>query len=190
MSSRLRIPRALGFLAIVALFVASACSEEEIVLEPYLPSSAYDAYSHSLAETNLAGTALGRDWIASGERALSAPVEVSSPFEETGYFDAARPAAVGYHFSVLAGQRIEAAVQVDSTEPLRIFLDLYRVPEEVSQGPLHVASSPAKDPRLQFKASSRRRISATGAARAFAGWPLHADDSQRRGIRVSGRRPR
>ncbi len=49
----------LGFLA-SAIWLA-AC-KREIVPEPYLPSSAHDAYRYSLEQANLHTTALGRDW--------------------------------------------------------------------------------------------------------------------------------
>ena len=60
-----------------SIVFAAAC-QPEIVPEPYVPTSAHDAYRHSLEETGLSATALGRDWQKGGESALRSPVAPTS----------------------------------------------------------------------------------------------------------------
>ena len=48
------------------------------------------------------------------------PVEMSPPFREVGYFDETSPGAIGYVFEVTGGQRIDAEVTLEASEPLRV----------------------------------------------------------------------
>lgn len=49
-----------------------------------------------LRTSALATTALGRDWIAAGDRALRAPLAVALPYREVGYFAAEEVGAVAF----------------------------------------------------------------------------------------------
>jgi len=134
--------RVAAVLVVVAL--AAACAQDvEEVPEIYRPTNAHDAYLRSLVTANLGSSALARDWIAAAESALREPVGVSSSFREVGYFDESSPAAIGYVFSVTGGQRIEAEVELDGGEPLRLFMDLYRLLDDDPAAPVHVATSAA-----------------------------------------------
>ena len=133
-----------------SIVFASAC-QPEIVPEPYVPTNAHDAYRHSLEETDLSETALGRDWEKAGESALRSPVEVETPFKETVYIDAAHAFAAGYRFSVVRGQRTEVQLSVQPTSDWRIYLDLFREPEGQVEPPVHVASGGEGDLRLAFE---------------------------------------
>ena len=127
--------------AVLSASLAVACAQEiERVPEPYRPTTAHEAYGHALGEARLSGSALGRDWIEAAERAIAAPVEITSPFRETGYFDAARADAVGYAFSVEGGQRIEVEVEIESSKPMRLFLDMFRAVGGDPAAAVHVAS--------------------------------------------------
>ncbi len=144
-----RVGDSLRKTALTLLLVAMvACWQEEIVPEPYLPTDAWDAYCHGLVTAGLDATALGRDWIEAGERALSAPVGASLPYAEAGAFDPRAAHAVGYRFGVDRGQRVEAAVQLGSQASARVYLDLFRLGQA---GPVHVASSEAGSSRLAFE---------------------------------------
>jgi murein DD-endopeptidase MepM/ murein hydrolase activator NlpD len=110
------------------------------VPEIYRPTNAHDAYQHSLVEANLSSSALARDWVTAATTALRQPVEVSAPFRETGYFAESAAGAVGYLFSVRRGQRIDAKLQIDAPEPLRIFMDLFRLLDDDPQALVHVAT--------------------------------------------------
>ena len=126
----------------LALGLALAgCSQAlEEVPDIYQPTNAHEAYRHALLETQLDGSALGRDWLAASDSALRRPVDVSPPFRETGYFDATEAAAMGYVFEVSRGQRLDAQVEIDASEPVRIFMDLFRLADGNPQSPVHVAT--------------------------------------------------
>ena len=139
----------LGRAALILLMVCSSCAQEEIVPEPYRPSSAWDAYRHGLSEAGLASTALAREWVAIAASVAKDPVRLQLPYRERGAFDARAAHASGYHFAALRGQRIEVVVGLEADRPVRVFLDLFRIEEDAE--PLHVASAPATETRLAFE---------------------------------------
>lgn len=137
-------------LGTTALLIA-AC-EREIVPEPYAPTSAHDGYRHGLEQAGLLETALGRDWQEAAGAALRSPVDVAAPFRESFYVDPAAAFAAGYRFSVRRGQRTEIQLEVEPANDWRLFLDLFRAPDEGSEdGPVHVASGGERDRRLAFE---------------------------------------
>jgi murein DD-endopeptidase MepM/ murein hydrolase activator NlpD len=126
------------------LLATAACSRDvEEVPDVYRPTNAHAAYRQGLIEMDLSNSALGRDWIEADERALRAPIPVTSPFRESGYFDAASATAVAYTFSVTRGQRVDAEVRIDSNEPLRVFVDMFRLVDDDPLAPVHVATGAA-----------------------------------------------
>lgn len=122
------------------------------MLAPYVPRNAHQAYGHSLAQTRLAQTALGRDWLAAAENALAAPADVALPFTAVEPFEATRPRALGYRFEVSAGQRIAIEIDIEADEPLEAFVDLFRTGRSLD----HVASAPPAP--ASGSQSPRRRI--------------------------------
>ena len=125
----------------LAMSVLACTQQVEHVPPPFQPSTAHEAYAQSLVNSQLAHTALGRDWIHAAGESLLDPIKVESPFRETGYFDASRATAVAYMFSVRGGQRIAAEIELEASQPLRVFMDLYRLVDGQPAAPVHVASS-------------------------------------------------
>lgn len=138
------------FLLLLLLLASFRCKQEEVP-EPYIPTNAHESYRYSLEQTNLASTALGRDWIAAAEKAMNRPVEISPPFEEVFYVDPAAAFAVGYRFSVLRGQRMELEVTSEGLEPARLFIDLFRVRDTSPQEWPKVASADKDENRFEFE---------------------------------------
>lgn len=140
-SSSTAARRALSLAVLTLAFSVVACNQQvEEVPEVYRPTNEHDAYRHGLVQSGLGTTALSRDWIAASETALREPVTISAPFRESGYFDEAAAAAVGYRFDVTAGQRIDAQVDIAGRGAMRIFMDLFRLVDDDPQAPIHVAS--------------------------------------------------
>jgi murein DD-endopeptidase MepM/ murein hydrolase activator NlpD len=137
-------------LCLAALLFLAAC-RREIVPEPYVPTNAHDAYRHGLEQAGLSRTALARDWATAADGALRSPVEVEAPFQEMIFVDPAEAFAVGYRLPVKRGQRTEVQLVLDPPSDWRLFLDLFRVPENGEEGPLHVASGGEGDLRLAFE---------------------------------------
>ncbi len=128
------------FLLTLAMSALACTQQVERVPPPFQPSTAHEAYAQSLIDSQLAHTALGRDWIHAAGESLVDPIKVESPFRETGYFDASQPTAIAYMFSVRGGQRIAAEVKLEASQPLRVFMDLYRLVAGDPAAPVHVAS--------------------------------------------------
>ena len=136
-----RIDRVLLPLLLVSTLIVPAACRKVNVPDAYQPAADHSDYAQSLEISDLNGTALGRQWISAGEKALASPVRIEPPLEETGYWNPSIPAALAFQFGVQAGQRIEIGFQLRSTEENRVFIDLFRVS---SDGKLsHVASQPS-----------------------------------------------
>ena len=133
-----------------ALAAALGC-QPEIVPARYVPTDAHDAYRHALEVSGLSETALGRDWSVAAAAALRSATEIDIPFKETNYIDAARAFATSYAFAVARGQRTEIQLTLQPTSDWRVYLDLFRLPEEADGEPVHVATGGEGDLRLAFE---------------------------------------
>jgi murein DD-endopeptidase MepM/ murein hydrolase activator NlpD len=129
---------ATGMMALLAL---SACEEVERVQDRFRDLTPYEAYQESLAEAGLAETALARDWLAAGRRAVEGAAPVSLPFEEEGFIAAEEPGAMAYRVSVGRGQRLTAEVTLAGAADTRLFVDLFRVPASPDDMPRPIYSS-------------------------------------------------
>ena len=86
-----------------------------------------DEYVESLKDFDLDRSALGRDWMQAGDRALAEPVAAGMPFSESGYFAPATPAAVGYRVALRRGRKLVVDVTFDSAQPAQLFIDLFEL---------------------------------------------------------------
>jgi peptidoglycan LD-endopeptidase LytH len=120
-----------------------------IVPSVYRPRDDHAAYRRALAALELDRTALGADWVVTGEQALVTPTAVTSSVFRVGYFNPLRPDAAGFIFTAEAGKTIEVTVSVDDGDHMTIFADLFRAED----GGLlnHVASAGAGDRRIEFE---------------------------------------
>ena len=106
------------------------CEEIEQIQDGFRDMTPHEAYRESLAAAGLDETALGRDWLAAGQAAITAPVRVTPPFQEEGYLTAEQPGAMAYLVSVPRGRRLTAEVSLQSEDGTRVFVDLFRVAED------------------------------------------------------------
>ncbi len=136
---------------LLPLLLIIPCCKKEIVPEPYKPTHAHDGYLHSLREANLSDTALGRDWIFSADEALKKPLDITLPLEEIFYISPNEALAVAYRFDVKRGQKIELEVSVESEKPSRLFIDCFRVRDELEADLLLVASANESERFLAFE---------------------------------------
>jgi murein DD-endopeptidase MepM/ murein hydrolase activator NlpD len=109
------------------------------------PPSPHEAYADSLRSSALDQTALGQDWLRAAAQALEAPVEVTLPFRESGYFPPERATAVAYRFELTRGRRLAVEASFDSLGQGRLFVDVFRVQpgephERVSSMPADAAA--------------------------------------------------
>ena len=132
--ARRRRGRRLGIgLAIAAL---GACEQIEKLQDRSRDLTPYEAYQENLAAAGLAETALALDWAAAGREAVEEPIAVDLPFEEEGYITAEDPLAVGYRVHIPRGQKLTFVVHLDTEEGTRLFVDLFRVPNDEEEDPL------------------------------------------------------
>ncbi len=127
--------------SLLALFVLAGCEEVEQVRDRFRDLTPHEAYQESLEEVGLAETALGRDWLAAGRRAVDGAAPVSLPFEEEGFIAPEEPGAVAYRVSIARGQRLTAEVTLTSDDATRVFVDLFRVATSEDAPPRPVFSS-------------------------------------------------
>lgn len=115
---------------LLALGALAACEQTEIIQDRFRDLTPYEAYQENLAAAGLHETALALDWAAAGLEALEDPVAVDLPFEEEAYITADDPLAVGYRVHIPRGRKLTFAVAIDSDEGTRLFIDLFRVPDD------------------------------------------------------------
>ncbi len=122
--------RRLSIGLLLALGALAACEQAEMLEDRFRDLTPYEAYQENLAVAGLHETALAHDWAAAGREALEDPIEVGLPFEEEAYITADDPLAVGYRVHVPRGRKLTFAVAIDSDEGTRLFIDLFRVPND------------------------------------------------------------
>jgi peptidoglycan LD-endopeptidase LytH len=89
------------------------------------PASPRDEYVESLRSAGLDRSALGRDWIAAGARALAAPVAAPVPAHERGFFPAGEATAVAYRVAAPTGRRLHVRVEAEADSGTRLFVELF-----------------------------------------------------------------
>jgi murein DD-endopeptidase MepM/ murein hydrolase activator NlpD len=142
-----------GVLALVigVVVLLSACAPSTMLRRAFPPAFPHEEYAQSLRQAGLDQTALGRDWLAAAQGALHTTLRVTPPHRETGYFAPHEPGAVAYRFDARRGQRLRFDVEVEASEPGRLFIDLFW---QGSGSDLeHVASAPAGTGRLEHDAA-------------------------------------
>jgi murein DD-endopeptidase MepM/ murein hydrolase activator NlpD len=135
---------------ILFLFVVAGC-KKEIVPKAFYPRSAHEAYAHSLEQANLHLTALGRDWIAAGQKSLESAVDITLPYEEAFYWDSRSAEAGAYRFFVKRGVRVEVEIGVQTADSLLLFADLFRESGDTLIQRIHVATADDQKHRLEFE---------------------------------------
>jgi murein DD-endopeptidase MepM/ murein hydrolase activator NlpD len=119
-----------GLLAILLLVLG--CEPLEKVRDSFRDLTPHEAYLAALAEAGLAQTALVRDWIAVSREAVAEAPLVQLPFQEEGFIAPDEAVAMAYRLRIGRGQRLSGEVDLASGKETRVFVDLFRVPEEAA----------------------------------------------------------
>lgn len=112
----------------------------------FRPSSPHEQYAGSLRTAKLDQTALGTDWLAAGNRALSDSLRISIPYRESGYFAAQKPFAIGYRIDAQRGDKLLIRVDVQG-QRADVFIDVF---ELNGKEPALVAASKADTATLTW----------------------------------------
>jgi len=119
-----------GLLSVCAALLLAGCEEVEQVRDRYRDLTPHESYLASLSEAGLAETALVREWIAASLAAVEAAPVVALPFQEEGFIADNEAGAMAYRVRVGRGQRLSGEVTLSGEEGTRVFVDLFRVPED------------------------------------------------------------
>lgn len=115
---------------LLAIAGLGACEQAEKLEDRFRDLTPREAYQEKLVAAGLDSTALGRDWAAAGREAVEEPVAVDLPFEEEGYITSEDPGAVGYRVHIPRGRKLTFGVYLATDEGTRLFVDLFRVPDD------------------------------------------------------------
>ncbi len=142
--------KALGFGC--GLFFVAACGTDDASVEGpiYFPTTPHESYEFAIREAGLEQTALGYEWITASRYALKRALTVQPPYEEVGYLDPLEAGAMGYRVTVERGQLLRIEVDMESDEPSRVFLDLFRVVGDTLRPHRREAFADSTERRLEF----------------------------------------
>ncbi len=124
----------------LVLLLLANCGGKKTLRGIFQKQTPYERYAAQLQMAKLDHTALGQEWLAAGQRALTDSINVTLPFRETGYFPADKPKALGYRFNARRGERIVVNLQVKARETVLVFMDVFEVPGGNAL-PKHVAAA-------------------------------------------------
>ncbi|HET7458031.1 MAG TPA: M23 family metallopeptidase [Gemmatimonadaceae bacterium] len=138
--------------ALLVWAVAASCDDAgDALRRRFAPASPRDRYAEMLRTSGLTNAALGRDWLAAGERAIRAPIAVALPYREVGYFAPDEAAAVAFRVVPRRGQRLTVRVERAGAATGALFVDLFRVAADSSAaapipvGSVDAATTPTVD---------------------------------------------
>ena len=107
------------------LITVSACTGVGPTTNLFRPTSPHEQYGQSLSSAKLDRTALGADWISTGERALRDSLKITIPYRESGYFSANKAFAVGYRLDAQRGDRFLVKVETQGQKEAQVFIDVF-----------------------------------------------------------------
>lgn len=126
-------PRRIASAALLLSASLGACDPREAIRDLVTPApTAHERYAQSLVAAGLAETALGKEWLAASDSALHAPLEVTLPFRETGFYSRAEARAVAYRLRLRGGERLTLTVSSEGL-PAQLFVDLFEA--RIDTGP-------------------------------------------------------
>jgi murein DD-endopeptidase MepM/ murein hydrolase activator NlpD/SH3-like domain-containing protein len=127
----------------LSAILLGGCGQVEVVREYFREPTPHEEYFLSLSHAGLSATALGKDWVQASEDAIYHPLRMDAPYREEGFFPAEEPSAFGYRFPLRRGQRLVVTVDLVSSGPTRLFVDLFRAAPDSSRAPVPVLSGEA-----------------------------------------------
>jgi len=107
--------------------ILSSCITEEVIEERFYPRNDHEAYWYSLKQAGLLETALGEDWIMAAQRPFKEQIKIKLPYQESFNISNKLPDANGYRFGVKRGQEVQISIKLLTSDPTKLFIDLFRV---------------------------------------------------------------
>jgi murein DD-endopeptidase MepM/ murein hydrolase activator NlpD len=129
----------------------AGCEQIDDIRDQFRAETPYEGYRHALKMAKLDQTALGKDWVLVGEQVLQKPVAVPLPYRESGYFDAAEASAVAFQLELERGEDLSVHVEVASSWPGAVFIDLFRARSDTTHPPLLVAHADSAEFSIEYE---------------------------------------
>lgn len=112
---------------LIASAMLNACNTPSPGL--FVKKTPHEQYGQRIASAGLRETAMGSLWFREAEQSLKVPLNISLPYNETGYFAAERPKAAGFRFPVKRGQKLFIALDKKPVTQFSVYLDLWEFSE-------------------------------------------------------------
>ena len=141
--------------ACLAVLALNACDQIDQIQNELRDQTPHETYMESLRAAKLAETALGTQWANAAARSLRDAPTITLPFEEEGFLFAETPEARSYRVELRRGQKLAIDADLDGADPFRIFIDVYRMPDDASSSPLPVLSSGSLSEALEYVSTRR-----------------------------------
>lgn len=132
---------ALGWLGSWLALASGACEPMETLRDRFRDMTPREAYEAGLSAAGLTETALGRDWLNAGRRAVANAAAVSLPFQESGFIARELPGAAGYRVDLPRGSSLVLELETAANAEARVFVDLFRLPDDPDDRPRPVFSA-------------------------------------------------
>lgn len=88
----------------------------------------HEQYQRKLINAGLDKTAMGSAWIKSASLSLEKALNITLPYQETGYFASDKAIAAAYKFVATKGQKINISITKKPTHAAMIYLDVWHFP--------------------------------------------------------------
>jgi murein DD-endopeptidase MepM/ murein hydrolase activator NlpD len=111
-----------SILIVVVFLLFGSCTTSKNPL--FSRRSAHEKYADAIKNAGLAESAMAKSWFAEANASLAAPVSVSIPYKETGYFSSEDPAASGYLLQLKAGEKLLVFVSSSPADAV-VFTELW-----------------------------------------------------------------
>ncbi|MFN2456754.1 MAG: M23 family metallopeptidase [Chitinophagaceae bacterium] len=117
-----------SFKFICLLFFVTSCTTTGPSI--FGKQSLHEQYGKKITDAGLKETALGREWFAAAEYALSRPMSILLPYKEIGYFASDKPRAVGLRFSAKRGEKLLIQLDRKPTVAFALYADFWKINNE------------------------------------------------------------
>lgn len=86
----------------------------------------HEKYGNQIREAGLASTVIGSSWFTAADKSLNAPLQITLPFREAGYFESSAPSSRGYRFDGRRGQQLIIQLDKKPATGFRVFVELWK----------------------------------------------------------------
>ncbi|MEJ7738868.1 MAG: M23 family metallopeptidase [Chitinophagaceae bacterium] len=112
----------------------------------FAKKSPHEQYGQRIDNAGLRHTAMGRSWFEAAAHSLAMPLTISIPYQETGYFAAENPRAVGLQFRARQGEKLQIRLDKRPAPGFTLYLDLWEPPVQGSAARLLIAADSTGSP--------------------------------------------